>query len=73
LANLSTVGGQAFDHEFASMMVQDHQKIIQLVDLAAPGVTDPKLKVLLGELEPNLREHEQIAANILNGATGTAR
>jgi putative membrane protein len=70
LAKLSTVGGQAFDHEFASMMLQDHQKVIQLVDKARPGITDPRLKALLGELEPNLREHEQIASNILDGSSG---
>ena len=72
LANLSTVGGEAFDHEFASMMLADHQKAIQLVDRAASSITDPKLKSLLGQIEPNLREHEQIASNILNGFLGSS-
>jgi putative membrane protein len=72
LANLSTVGGEAFDHEFASMMLADHQKAIQLVDRARPSVTDPKLKSLLGQIEPNLREHEQIASNILNEFLGAS-
>lgn len=67
LANLSTLGGQAFEHEFASMMLQDQQTAIQLVDRARPSITDPKLKALLGEVEPDLRAHEQIASNILNG------
>ncbi len=70
LANLSTVGGQAFDQEFASMMLLDHESAIGFVDRATPNITDPKLKALLGEVEPNLREHKQIAANILNGFTG---
>lgn len=69
LANLSTVGGQAFDQEFASMMLLDHQSAIGFVDQAMPNLTDPKLKALLGDVEPNLREHEQIAANILSGFT----
>ncbi|HEX3903370.1 MAG TPA: DUF4142 domain-containing protein [Polyangia bacterium] len=70
LANLSTVGGQAFDQEFASVMLLDHQQAIQMVDRAWPATTDPKLKALLGEVEPNLREHEQIASYILSGFAG---
>jgi len=72
LANLSTVGGEAFDHQFAAMMLADHQQAIQLVDRAGPSITEPKLKSLLGQIEPNLREHEQIASNILNGFLGAS-
>jgi predicted outer membrane protein len=75
LDNLQQLGGAAFDREFAELMVQDHQKVIGLVDRAARQVTDPRLKAMLGEIEPNLREHERIAQNLLfedNATTSSA-
>ena len=65
LDNLQDLGGASFDREFAELMVQDHDKAIQMVDHASKQVTDPRLKAMLGEVEPNLREHKQIAQNLL--------
>jgi len=72
LDNLQQLGGAAFDREFADLMVQDHQKAVEFVDRAATEVTDPRLKAMLGEIEPNLREHEQIAQNLLFEDNSTA-
>jgi putative membrane protein len=66
LDNLSTVGGQAFDYEFATTMLEQQQSAIRFVDRARQNVTDPKLKALLDDVEPDLREHEEIAAEILS-------
>lgn len=73
LTNLSTVGGQAFDREFATTMLQQHQLALRLVDQARSNISDPKLKALLGEVAPDLREHAQIASNILSGFAAAPR
>jgi predicted outer membrane protein len=65
LDNLENLGGASFDREFAEMMVRDHSKALLILDRARRDVTDPDLKALLDEVEPNLREHEQLAANLL--------
>lgn len=75
LDNLQQLGGAAFDREFAELMVQDHQRAIEMVDRARNEITDPTLKAMLGEIEPNLREHKQIAQNLLfedNAASSAA-
>ena len=73
MANLSTVGGEAFDREFATTMVQQQQAAIRFVDRARRTITDAKLRALLGQVEPNLREHEQIGSNILSGFAAAPR
>jgi hypothetical protein len=40
-------------------------KAIQMVAHASQQVTDSRLKAMLGEVEPNLREHKKIAQNPL--------
>lgn len=65
LENLENLGGASFDREFAEMMVRDHPKALLILDRARSDITDPDLKAILDEVEPNLREHEQIAANLL--------
>ncbi len=65
LDNLQNLGGASFDREFAELMVQDHQKAIEIVGHARTEVTDPGLEAILGEVEPHLREHQRIAQNLL--------
>ncbi len=68
---LGTVEGAAFDRTFAAMMVQDHQKAVDLVTTARGKVTDPELKALLGELNPVLKRHLN-AAKKLSTSRSTA-
>ena len=69
---LDKVNGQAFDRRFAEQMVQDHKGAIAMLDNSKPRITDPKLQALLGELEPTLQSHEQIAANLLSEMPGVS-
>jgi len=72
LENLENLGGASFDREFAELMAWDHQKAIIMVDRARRQTRDPQLKAMLDEVEPNLREHAQIAANLLMGTVQSA-
>ncbi len=73
LQNLTRLGGASFDLAFAELMRRDHQTIITAVDRARVEIVDPQLKALLGQLEPELREHEQMAAGLLSDAHTRAR
>jgi putative membrane protein len=57
--------GMTFDREFAEAMARDHGQAISLVDRARTQIHDPKLEALLGQIEPMLREHQQMADNLL--------
>jgi len=61
---LNMLKGAEFDRAFINAMVDDHRQAISFVERARPGVTDPKLKVLLGNLLPTLRKHEEIATKL---------
>jgi len=69
---LKTVIGPAFDRRFAQQMLGDHKKAIAIVDRSEPLIKDPQLKGLLAVLEPTLRSHEQIAANLLKMQQGVS-
>lgn len=65
--HLQKVSGAVFDRQFATDMVRDHEKAIGIVSKARAGAADPQLQTLLGDLEPQLREHQQLARNVLGG------
>jgi len=61
LARLRSLDGAAFDREFASDMVQGHQRVIdRLVDARDRGI-DPGLRKLIDSLLPTVKHHEDVA------------
>jgi putative membrane protein len=71
---LRQLSGAEFDREFANMMVEGHQKTIDMVTTAHGTATDPRLRTLLGQLLPTLKQHEKTAqalkASLQGRATG---
>jgi len=61
LAGLRSLDGAAFDREFASDMVQGHQRVIDgLVDARDRGI-DPDLRNLIDSLLPTVKHHLEMA------------
>ena len=61
LAGLRSLDGAAFDREFASDMVQGHQRVIDgLVDARDRGI-DPGLRNLIDSLLPTVKHHLEMA------------
>ena len=61
LARLRSLDGAAFDREFASDMVQGHQRVVdRLVDARDRGI-DPDLRKLIDSLLPTVKHHLEMA------------
>jgi len=67
LDGLRKESGAVFDRQFTQTMKMGHDDAIKMIDDSRAGVGDPRLKTLLGSLEPTLHAHRQIAENILKG------
>jgi putative membrane protein len=61
---MNQLKGAEFDRAFVNAMVDDHRQAISFVERARPGVTDPKLNALLGDMLPTLRKHEETASKL---------
>jgi len=61
LTHLANLTGAAFDRAFVTMMVEDHDKVIALVQGAHSRVRDPQLAALLLKLLPMLENHRDTA------------
>lgn len=64
LAKLRGLRGQAFDRQFITMMVQDHQKAVERVRQTEQQVQHEGLKSLLGEIGGSLQEHLEQAREL---------
>ena len=62
---LENVSGKDFDRDFLEAMSKDHQKAIQDLTEALNTTSDAKVKALLQELLPKLKEHQQMAEKLL--------
>jgi len=69
IARLKNEKGAAFDKDFLSLMVADHEKVIASVDatLAANG-TDPDLQTWLKSVRPVLQRHADQARELQKSA-----
>jgi predicted outer membrane protein len=72
LGSLRNEVGASFDRRFAEQMVRDHKAAISLIDRSRFKIEDARLQSLLAELLPTLQSHEQIAATLLNEASGVS-
>jgi len=61
---LGNLQGDAFDREFLTMMVQDHEKVINLLENSRGKEGDKKLDSLIDKLLPTLRDHQRTAERL---------
>jgi putative membrane protein len=67
LDDLRKASGREFDKKFIGMMEKDHRKVLDVVKEAREDVKNPDLVALLGELEPKLEHHKQMAETLKAG------
>lgn len=63
LAELNGLADRAFDVQYMRMMINDHEKTVQLFTQAA-GLADPDLKAFVVKTLPVIREHYARAIEI---------
>lgn len=63
-ARLQNATGKDFDREFVNMMVDEHDKAIDLVKSAHDSVTDKQLRSQLGAMLPKLEQHRKMARDL---------
>lgn len=61
MAKMRAMSGAAFDREFTTRMVSNHQKTIDQVRASRGLVKDAELRALLDELLPKLQRHHERA------------
>jgi putative membrane protein len=67
MASLQNLTGQAFDVQYMRMMLQDHQKAIELFTSASQS-TDPEVRAFASKTLPTLRMHYNHARHVNNVA-----
>lgn len=72
LADLRKLRGEQFDSTFTQRVHSGHRELIQTVEAALPNVRDQKVRTLLNEMLPVLRDHERRAMNAMPGHTAPA-
>ncbi len=61
---LKNLTGKAFDREFTTFMVQDHENGIKAVRTLQEQAQDKELKSFLGNMIPTMQEHLRIARDL---------
>lgn len=61
---LSKLSGAAFDKEFMSTMVSDHDKVVKAFQDKAKDAKDADLKAFVTKTLPTLEEHQRMAKEI---------
>lgn len=61
---LSNLQGDAFDRAFLTMMVEDHQNVINILESSKGKENDKKLDSLIDKLLPTLRDHQRTAERL---------
>jgi putative membrane protein len=64
LNKLQSASGAAFDKQFMTMMVKDHEEALKLVQGTAKNAKDPELKADAEKTAPKIQEHLEMARKI---------
>ncbi len=72
IREMSNMKGKAFDQHYIGMMVDDHQKDIDLFQMASEKASDPDLKAFATKTLPVLKKHYS-AAESLKKSLGTQK
>ena len=62
---LANVSGNTFDRDFLEAMSKDHQEDIAKLTEVMNSTSDPKIKNLIAELLPKLKQHQDMAEKLL--------
>lgn len=73
LHNLQSLHGSVFDQDFANVTIETNRRAIELVSRGRRQVTDRRLKVMLGQMALSLRQHKQMAADLVHRRPGLVR
>jgi putative membrane protein len=63
-ARLHTLSGAEFDREFVNVMLDEHDKAIELVKNARDTASDKQLKNIYGSMLPKLEQHRKVARDL---------
>jgi len=64
-ATLAKLQGAEFDKAYAAQMVKDHEEAVALFTAESQGGKDADLKAWAGQTLPTLKEHLQMARNLV--------
>jgi putative membrane protein len=64
MKKLQGLSGAAFDREYMSAMVKDHEEDLKLVQKTAQDAKDPELKAAAQKAEPIIKDHLEMAKQI---------
>jgi putative membrane protein len=67
---LGKLSGAAFDKEYASDMVKDHEKDVKEFEKASKGAKDPDLKAWAAKTLPTLQDHLKMAKEMESKVKG---
>ena len=72
MSQLESLDGEAFDREFLTMMVADHQRELARLDTAIANANDAKLRAVLKQAQPLLKKHFTLARKLQSEAPNLA-
>ena len=65
---LEGLSGEQFDRAFMQQTVKDHEQALKLVKQAAQKASDPELKAMAKEAEPEMQKHLKMARDLSSKA-----
>jgi putative membrane protein len=65
-AKLNTSSGAEFDRDFVTVMIDEHDKAIEMVKTAKGTVSDKQLAKMLSAMLPKLERHKKMAQDLLD-------
>jgi putative membrane protein len=72
MKKLTNLSGDKFDKTYMQQGgVSDHKQAMQLLERIEKNAKDPQLKAMATELKPTIREHHEMATNMVKGNAAT--
>jgi putative membrane protein len=72
MKKLSNLSGDKFDKMYLQQGgVSDHKQAMQLLERIEKNAKDPQLKAMATDLKPTIREHHELATNMVKGNAAT--
>jgi putative membrane protein len=70
LHNLQSLHGSVFDQDFADVTIQTNKRTIRLVNNGRRQTADRRFKAMLGQVALQLRQHQQMAGDLVARSSG---
>jgi putative membrane protein len=72
MKKLSNLSGDKFDKTYLQQGgVSDHKQALQLLERIEKNAKDPQLKAMATDMKPTIREHHELATNMVKGNAAT--